>query len=106
MEESGEVLFRGPRLHDVLAAGETGERRENGPAVRARRIRRGIPLATVAEDGWVLASRQAATHSGSAICSLYTVRPLAAGKKTDEEDAKWVFSLLHRADALTFRTGL
>ena len=97
VEESGVVPFKGPRLHDVLAAAK--------PASDAKTVRLSaldgyaaeIPLATVAQDGWVLAVEAGGNAFGIGdFGPLYTVRPLAAGeKRTDEEDAKWVFSLYY-----------
>ena len=97
VEEGGAVLFKGPRLHDVLAAAK--------PASDAKTVRLSaldgyaaeIPLATVAQDGWILAVEAGGEAFGIGdFGPLYTVRPLAAGgKRTDEEDAKWVFSVYY-----------
>ncbi len=55
-----------------------------------------IPLATVDKDGWVLAVEAGGNAFGIGdFGPLYTVRPLAGEKRTDEEDAKWVFSLYY-----------
>jgi hypothetical protein len=97
VEEGREILFKGPRLHDVLAAAK--------PASDAKTVRLSaldgyaaeIPLATVAQDGWILAVEAGGNAFGIGdFGPLYTVRPLAAGeKRTDEEDAKWVFSVYY-----------
>ena len=97
VEEGGAVLFKGPSLLDVLAAAK--------PASDAKTVRLSaldgyaaeIPLATVAKDGWVLAVEAGGNAFGIGdFGPLYTVRPLAAGeKRTNEEDAKWVFSLYY-----------
>ena len=92
-----ELLRPAHELHDVLAAAK--------PASDAKTVRLSaldgyaaeIPLATIAQDGWVLAVEAGGNAFGIGdFGPLYTVRPLAAGKKrTDEEDAKWVFSLYY-----------
>ena len=97
VEDSGEILFRGPRLHDVLAAA--------GPLGEAKTARLSaldgygaeIPLAAVDREGWVLAVEAGGNAFGiGGVGPLYTVRPLAAGeKRTEEEDFKWVFSLYY-----------
>jgi hypothetical protein len=97
VEEGDAVLFKGPLLQDVLAAAK--------PASDAKTVRLSaldgyaaeIPLATVAQDGWILAIEAGGNAFGIGdFGPLYTVRPLAAGeKRTSEEDAKWVFSLYY-----------
>jgi hypothetical protein len=96
VEEGGAVLFKGPSLLDVLAAAK--------PASDAKTVRLSaldgyaaeIPLATVAKDGWVLAIEAGGNAFGIGdFGPLYTVRPLAGEKRTNEEDAKWVFSLYY-----------
>ena len=97
VEEGGAVLFKGPRLHDVLAAAK--------PASDAKTVRLSaldgyaaeIPLATVAQDGWVLAVEAGGSAFGIGdFGPLYTVRPLAGDeKRSNQEDAKWVFSLYY-----------
>jgi hypothetical protein len=97
VEESGEILFKGPRLQDVLAAAK--------PLSEAKMVRLSaldgyaaeLPLAAVDKDGWVLAVEAGGHAFGiGGVGPLYAVRPLAAGEqRTAEEDAKWVFSLYY-----------
>ncbi len=95
--ESGETLYKGPRLHDVLAAAT--------PMSEAKTVRLSaldgyaaeLPLAAVESEGWVLALEAGGNAFGIGdVGPLFTVRPLAAGeKRTEEEDTKWVFSLYY-----------
>ena len=97
VEESGEIEFKGPRLQDVLAAAN--------PPSEAKTVRLSaldgyaaeIPLAAVDAEGWVLAVEAGGHAFGiGGVGPLYAVRPLAAGeKRTEEEDAKWVFSVYY-----------
>ena len=97
VEESGEIMFKGPRLQDVLAAAK--------PPGEAKTVRLSaldgyaaeIPLVAVDQEGWVLAVEAGGHAFGiGGVGPLYAVRPLAAGeKRTDEEDARWVFSLYY-----------
>jgi hypothetical protein len=97
VEEGGVILFRGPRLHDVLAAAKPTSKAKTARLSALDGYAAEIPLATIAQDGWVLAVEAGGNAFGIGdVGPLYTVRPLAAGKKrTDEEDAKWVFSLYY-----------
>jgi hypothetical protein len=97
VEEGGVILFRGPRLHDVLAAAKPPSETKTARLSALDGYAAEIPLATVDKDGWVLAFEAGGNAFGIGDCGpLYTVRPLAAGeKRTDEEDAKWVFSLYY-----------
>ncbi len=56
-----------------------------------------MPLATVDQEGWVLAVEAGGNAFGIGdFGPLYAVRPLAAGeKRSEEEDARWVFSLYY-----------
>jgi hypothetical protein len=97
VEESGVVLFKGPRLHDVLAAAQPARDAKTARLSALDGYAAEIPLATVERDGWILAVEAGGNAFGIGdFGPLYTVRPLAAGeKRTDEEDAKWVFSLYY-----------
>jgi hypothetical protein len=97
VEDSGEIVFKGPLLHDVLAAAK--------PQSEAKTVRLSaldgyaaeIPLAAIAQEGWVLAVEAGGHAFGiGGVGPLYAVRPLAAGeKRSEEEDARWVFSLYY-----------
>ncbi len=97
VEEGDETLFRGPRLHDVLAAAQ--------PLAGAKTVRLSaldsyaaeLPLVAVEPEGWILALEAGGNAFGIGdVGPLFTVRPLAAGeKRSEEEDAKWVFSLYY-----------
>ncbi len=97
VEESGEIVFKGPRLQEVLAVAK--------PPSEAKTVRLSaldgyaaeIPLAAVDKEGWVLAVEAGGHAFGiGGVGPLYAVRPLGAGeKRTDEEDSKWVFSLYY-----------
>ena len=97
VEESGEIVFKGPRLQDVLTAAN--------PLHEAKTVRLSaldgyaaeIPLASVGSEGWALAVEAAGNAFGIGdFGPLHAVRPLAAGeKRTEEEDARWVFSLYY-----------
>ncbi len=56
-----------------------------------------MPLTTVDAERWVLAVEADGNAFGIGdFGPLYAVRPLPAGeKKTEEEDARWVFSLYY-----------
>lgn len=97
VEEGGVILFRGPRLHDVLAAAKPASEAKTARLSALDGYAAEISLATVVQDGWVLALEAGGNAFGIGdFGPLYTVRPLAAGgKRTDEEDAKWVFSLYY-----------
>jgi hypothetical protein len=97
VEEGREILFKGPRLHDVLAAAKPASDAKTARLSALDGYAAEIPLATVERDGWVLAVEAGGDAFGIGdFGPLYTVRPLAAGeKRTDEEEAKWVFSLYY-----------
>jgi hypothetical protein len=97
VEKGGVILFRGPRLHDVLANANPASEAKTARLSALDGYAAEIPLATVAQDGWVLAVEAGGNAFGIGdFGPLYTVRPLAAGeKRTNEEDAKWVFSLYY-----------
>jgi hypothetical protein len=97
VEEGGVILFKGPRLHDVLAAAKPTSKAKTARLSALDGYAAEIPLATIAQDGWVLAVEAGGNAFGIGdFGPLYTVRPLAAGaKRTEEEDAKWVFSLYY-----------
>ncbi len=95
--EGGEIVFKGPLLRDVLAAAK--------PLAAAKTARLSaldgygaeIPLAAVDREGWIVAVEAGGHAFGiGGVGPLYAVRPLGPGqKRTDEEDAKWVFSLYY-----------
>ena len=97
VEESGEVLFKGPRLRDVIAAAKPPSEAKTARLSALDGYAAEIPLAAVDQEGWVLAVEAGGHAFGIGdFGPLYAVRPLAAGeKRTDEEDAKWVFSLYY-----------
>lgn len=97
VEESGEILFKGPRLQDVLAAAKPLSEAKTARLCALDGYTAEIPLAAVDQEGWVLAVEAGGDAFGIGdFGPLYAVRPLAAGeKRTAEEDAKWVFSLYY-----------
>jgi hypothetical protein len=96
-EDGGETVFRGPLLRDILAAAE--------PLSEAKSIRLSaldsyaaeMTLDTARSEGWVLAVEANGDAFGIGdFGPLYAVRPLPAGeKRTDEEEARWVFSVYY-----------
>lgn len=96
-EESGETIFKGPLLGDILAAAK--------PASEAKSLRLSaldgyaaeMTLQTARAEGWALALEANGNAFGIGdFGPLYAVRPLPAGeKRTDEEEARWVFSLYY-----------
>ena len=97
VEEGGEILFKGPRLHDVLAAAEPLSEAKTTRLSALDGYGSELPLATVEKEGWILAVEAGGKAFGIGdFGPLYSVRRLAAGeKRTEEEDAKWVFSLFY-----------
>ncbi len=97
VEESGEVLFKGPRLHDVLDAAKPLSEAKTARLSALDGYAAEISLAAVDQEGWVLAVEAGGHAFGiGGVGPLYTVRPLAAGvKRSEEEDTKWVFSLYY-----------
>ena len=97
VEESGEIQFKGPRLHDVLAAAKPLSNAETVRLSALDGYAAEIPLAAVDQDGWVLAVEAGGHAFGiGGVGPLCIVRPLATGeKRTEKEDAKWVFSLYY-----------
>jgi hypothetical protein len=95
--DSGETVFKGPLLQDVLAAAN--------PLGAAKSLRLSaldsyaaeMPIATAASERWILAVEADGNALGIGdFGPLYAMRPLPPGqKKTDEEDARWVFSLYY-----------
>ncbi len=96
-EETGESLYKGPLLKDVLAAAQ--------PLVEAKTARLSaldgyaaeLTLAAVEAERWVVALEADGNAFGIGdFGPLYAVRPLPPGqKRTEEEDARWVFSLYY-----------
>ena len=97
VEESGEIVFKGPRLQDVLAAANPPSEAKTARLSALDGYAAEIPLVAVDQEGWVLAVEAGGHAFGiGGVGPLYAVRPLAAGeKRTEEEDAKWVFSLYY-----------
>ena len=97
VEDSGEILFRGPRLHDVLDAAKPLSEAKTARLSALDGYAAEIPLAAVDQEGWVLAVEAGGHAFGiGGVGPLYAVRPLAAGEnRSQEEDAKWVFSLYY-----------
>ena len=97
VEEGGEILFKGPRLQDVLAAAKPRSEAKTARLSALDGYAAEIPLAAADQEGWVLAVEAGGRAFGIGdFGPLYAVRPLAAGeKRTAEEDAKWVFSLYY-----------
>ncbi len=96
-EDSGETVYKGPLLQDVLALAS--------PLSEAKTVRLSaldsyaaeMPLETAKAERWILALEADGNAFGIGdFGPLYAVRPLAPGeKKTEEEDARWVFSLYY-----------
>ena len=97
VEESAEIVFKGPRLQDVLAAANPPSEAKTARLSALDGYAAEIPLVAVDQEGWVLAVEAGGHAFGiGGVGPLYAVRPLAAGeKRTEEEDAKWVFSLYY-----------
>ncbi len=97
VEDSGEIVFTGPRLHDVLAAAKPPSEAKTARLSALDGYAAEIPLAAVDQEGWVLAVEAGGHAFGiGGVGPLYAVRPLAAGeKRTEEEDGRWVFSLYY-----------
>src|SRR5208337_3309294 len=97
VEESGEIVFKGPRLHDVLAAAKPLNEAKTARLSALDGYAAEIALATVDREGWVLAVEVGGNAFGIGdFGPLFAVRPLAAAeKRTEEEDARWVFSLYY-----------
>jgi hypothetical protein len=96
-EDAAETVYKGPLLHEVFAAAE--------PLAEARTARLSaldgyateMALATVLDERWVLALEADGNAFGIGdFGPLYAVRPLPPGqKRTDEEEARWVFSVYY-----------
>ncbi len=96
-EDGGETVFKGPLLSDILAAAK--------PLGDAKSVRLSaldsyaaeMTLETAKSERWVLAAEANGEAFGIGdFGPLYAVRPLPAGqKRTDEEEARWVFSLYY-----------
>ena len=97
VEDSGEILFKGPRLQDVLAAAKPPSEAKTARLSALDGYAAEIPLVAVDQEGWILAVEAGGHAFGiGGVGPLYAVRPLAAGEqRTAEEDAKWVFSLYY-----------
>jgi hypothetical protein len=97
VEQSGEVLFKGPRLSEVLAAAQPPRGTKTARLSALDGYAAELPLAAIHSEGWVLAVEAGGHAFGIGdFGPLYTVRPLAAGeKRSEEEDLKWVFSLYY-----------
>jgi hypothetical protein len=96
-EDSGETVFKGPLLHDVLAAASPLGGAKSLRLTALDSYAAEMPLTTVDAERWVLAVEADGNAFGIGdFGPLYAVRPLPAGeKKTEEEDARWVFSLYY-----------
>ena len=97
VEESGEIVFTGPHLLDVLAAAKPLSDAKTARLSALDGYAAELSLAAVGKEVWILAVEAGANAFGIGdFGPLYAVRPLGAGeKRSEEEDAKWVFSLYY-----------
>jgi hypothetical protein len=95
--ESGETVYKGPLLHDVLAAASPTSAAKTARLSALDSYAAEITLAAAEAERWILAVEADGNAFGIGdFGPLYAVRPLAPGqKKTEEEDARWVFSLYY-----------
>ena len=97
VEESGEIVFSGPRLLDVLAAAQPLGDAKTARLSALDGYAAELSLAAAGKEGWILAVEAGGNAFGIGdFGPLYAVRPLGAReKRSEEEDAKWVFSLYY-----------
>jgi hypothetical protein len=96
-EENGETVYKGPLLSDVfdLAKPLAGAKTARLSALDSYATE--LPLDVAQAERWALAlEADGAAFGIGDFGPLYAVRPLPSGqKKTEEEDARWVFSLYY-----------
>jgi hypothetical protein len=95
--ESGETVYKGPLLKDVLAAAQPLAGAKTARLSALDGYATELTLATVEAERWVVALEADGNAFGIGdFGPLYSVRPLPAGqKRTEEEEARWVFALYY-----------
>lgn len=95
--ESGETVYKGPLLHDVLTAASPTSDAKTARLSALDSYATELTLAAAQAERWILAVEADGNAFGIGdFGPLYAARPLAPGeKKTEEEDARWVFSLYY-----------
>jgi hypothetical protein len=96
-DQTGEIPFKGPLMSEVL--------RTAGPTATAKVARLSaldgyaaeLPLGEIEAQGWILATEAGGNAFGIGdFGPLYAARQLAPNeRKTEEEGAKWVFSIYY-----------
>ena len=96
-EEGGETVFKGPFLGEVLAAANPPGEARTARLSALDGYASEMTIETAKLESWVLAVEADGKAFGIGdLGPLYAVRPLPAGqRRTDEEDARWVFSLYY-----------
>jgi hypothetical protein len=96
-EEKGETTYKGPLLSDVLALAQPLAGAKTARLSALDSYATELPLDVAQAERWTLALEADGNAFGIGdFGPIYAVRPLPSGeKKTEEEDARWVFSLYY-----------
>jgi hypothetical protein len=96
-DESGETVYRGPLLSDALALAKPLANAKTARLSALDSYAAELPLDVAQAERWTIALEANGKAFGIGdFGPLYAVRPLPKGqKKTEEEDARWVFSLYY-----------
>ncbi len=96
-EDAGQTVYKGPLLHEALAAAKPLDQAKTARLSALDGYATEMALATAKDERWVLAVEADGNAFGIGdFGPLYAVRPLPPGqKRSDEEEARWVFSVYY-----------
>jgi hypothetical protein len=96
-DDNGETVYKGPLLSDALALTKPLAEAKTARLSALDSYAAELPLAVAQTERWALALEANGNAFGIGdLGPLYAVRPLPDGqKKSEEEDARWVFSLYY-----------
>ena len=96
-DENGETVYKGPLLSDVLDLAKPLAGAKTARLSALDSYAAELPLDAARAERWALALEADGNAFGIGdFGPLYAVRPLPSGqKRTEEEEARWVFSLYY-----------